>query len=94
MNELETAVKKFCEFLPYVHYERQPHDDSRLYTISYWCVKLNKSTEEVRLYLEEYLPQNENINICGDALNDYISSLVEDVKKGVYILDRIKGFLK
>lgn len=94
MNKTEEAVKLYCEMLPYANESASPHDDNRLYKIAYWAEIENVYNDDIKTWLEKYLPLNDNINLTNkDLLDPFIENRLNAIGQGRYILDCISDLV-
>ena len=94
MNDLEKAIKWYCEMLPYPNTGANPHDDRRLYQIAYFSVKLDTSiTEELLFeYLKEYSRFGKDMDEA--QLHEFAENRRVEIENGRYILSILKDVLK
>ncbi len=90
MNELEQAVKTYCEMLP--NSSISPNDNERLYKISYWKVKLGGNSDDIKRYLLEYLPKNSLFDLSSNAeeLEFFVENRLNEIDNGAYVISKIK----
>ncbi len=88
--DLKKAIEYYCSMLPYINVSGQPHDDKRLYTISYYLVK-TKERFDVDFFKKEL---RENSKASLDKLNDiqfdeFLENRTDEILRGRYIIERI-----
>lgn len=89
MEELEKAIKRYCEMLPYPNRGGQPLDDRRLYEISRIASENNLRVEPQMLI--PYLQENPNTNLEEDQLLEFSQNRCDEINHGAYIIDRAFG---
>lgn len=94
MNELEEAIKWYCEMLPYPNTGANPNDDPRLYKISYFSLKLDITVTEELLceYLKKYNKHFENLN--NEDIAEFANNRLKEIENGRYVLSNLQDVLK
>jgi hypothetical protein len=92
MNPLEDAIDFYCSMLSELKEEANPHDDTRLYTISYYSYKTNIPAG-IETFLK-YLKLNEKLNKRSDEdLRSFAENRIKKINYAKYILTRIPGWI-
>jgi spermidine/putrescine-binding protein len=92
--DLKKAIENYCSKLPYFNVSSQPHDDNRLYTISYYLVKTKELFDEDFFKKELRKNSKASLNILNDAqFEEFVENRINEIQRGSYIIERISNLI-
>ncbi|MDD3723712.1 MAG: hypothetical protein PHW92_14740 [Lutibacter sp.] len=92
--DLKKAIEGYCSKLPYINESSQPHDDNRLYSISYYLVKTKERFDTD--FFKQELRKNSKASL--DKLNnvqfeEFAENRIDEIQRGSYIIERISNLI-
>lgn len=93
-QDLKKAIEGYCSKLPYINESSQPHDDNRLYSISYYLVKTKERFDEDFFKQELRKNSKARLDILNDAqFEEFAVNRIDEILRGRYIIESISNLI-